>query len=94
MITSFKCKETEAIFNCEKTKRFSKAIVNIGKRKLDMLENAHNEQDLRIPPSNHLEQLKGNLSGYFSIRINKQFRIVFRYKDGNAYDVYIADYHK
>ncbi len=94
MIISFKCKSTQAIFNGEKTKEFSKAIVNIGKRKLDMIENAHSEQDLRIPPSNHLECLKGNLKGFYSIRINRQFRIVFRYEDGNAYDIYITDYHK
>lgn len=94
MITSFKCKATEAIFNGEKTKKFSKAIVNIGKRKLDMIEHAHNEQDLRIPPSNHFEPLKGDLKGFYSIRINKQFRIVFGYENGDAYDVYITDYHK
>ncbi len=93
MIISFKCKATKALFDGEKTKKFSKVIINIGKRKLDMLENTHNEQDLRIPPSNNLEQLKGNLEGFYSIRINKQFRIVFRYENGNAYDVYITDYH-
>lgn len=94
MISSFKCKATELVFEGEKTKKFSKAIINIGKRKLDMIENAHCEQDLRIPPSNHLEQLKGNLEGFYSIRINKQFRIIFRYENGNAYDVAIVDYHK
>ncbi len=94
MIISFKCKVTKSLFDGEKTKQFSKSIVNIGKRKLDMLENAHCEQDLRVPPSNHLEQLKGDLEGFYSIRINRQFRIVFRYENGNAYDVYITDYHK
>ena len=94
MIISFKCKDTEAIFNGEKTKKFSKAIVNIGKRKLDMIEHAHNEQDLRVPPSNHFEPLKGDLKGFYSIRINKQFRIVFCYENGDAYDLYITDYHK
>jgi len=66
MIISFKCKDTEAIFNGEKSKKFSKAIMNIGKRKLDMIEHAHSEIDLRIPPSNHLEMLKGNLKGLYS----------------------------
>jgi len=59
-----------------------------------MIEHAHNESDLRIPPSNHFEPLKGDLKGFYSIRINKQFRVVFRYENGDAYDLYITDYHK
>jgi proteic killer suppression protein len=71
MIISFKCKDTEAIFNGEKTKKFSKAIINIGKRKLDMIEHAHNESDLRIPPSNHFELLKGDLNSFASFFVMK-----------------------
>ena len=94
MIKSFKCKYTEKLFNGKYQKRFPKAINNIGKRKLDMLNAAFTLQDLKAPPSNHLESLKGNLKGFYSIRINEQFRIIFRFKDNNAYDVYIDDYHK
>ena len=93
MILSFKCKETEAIFDGKKSKKFSKVIISIGKRKLDMLEYAQSELDLRVPPSNYFKALQGNLKGWYSIRINQQFRIVFRYENGNAYEVHIIDYH-
>ena len=62
-------------------------------RRLDQLDVATRLQDLRVPPSNHLEALKGNLDGFYSIRINDQFRIVFRWIDGNAHDVRFSDYH-
>jgi len=73
---------------------FSQAVNNVGKRKLDMIEASFDENDLRVPPSNRFEYLKGNLKGFCSIRINEQFRVIFRFENSNAYDVYIDDYHK
>lgn len=94
MIISFKCKETEKVFNGEISRKFSTDVCKIGKRKLDMLHASYSERDLQIPPSNRLEKLKGNLKNYYSIRINDQFRLIFQFMDGNAYNVYIDDYHK
>jgi len=94
MIKSFKCKYTKQLFDGKYQKKFSQAVNNVGKRKLDMLEASFNESDLRVPPSNYFEHLKDNLNGFCSIRINEQFRLIFRYEDSNAYDVYIDDYHK
>jgi toxin HigB-1 len=68
-------------------------IQKIGRRKLRMLNNSQNIADLRIPPSNRLEKLSGNLSGFSSIRINKQWRIIFEWNSGNASEVEIVDYH-
>lgn len=93
MIKSFKCKETEKIWNEE----FSKKLpANIQKRvlhKLRMLNIADILDDLKIPPNNHLEALKGNRQGQHSIRINDQYRICFRWFDNQAFDVEIVDYH-
>ena len=94
MIKSFKCKQTEQLFNGKNQKKFSQAVNNVGKRKLDMLNASFNESDLRVPPSNRFEHLKGDLKGFCSIRINEQFRVIFRFENSNAYDVYIDDYHK
>jgi toxin HigB-1 len=94
MIKSFKCKYTEQLFNGKYQKKFSQAVNNIGKRKLDMLEASMNFKDLKVPPSNRFEHLKGDLKGFCSIRINEQFRLIFRFENSNAYDVYIDDYHK
>lgn len=94
MIKTFKCKYTKQLFDGKYQKKFSQAINNIGKRKLDMLEAAFDWEDLKIPPSNRLEHLQGDLKSFCSIRINDQFRVVFRFKNSNAYDVYISDYHK
>jgi len=94
MIKSFKCKYTQALFNGKNQKKFSQAVNNVGKRKLDMLHASFDEADLRVPPSNRFEYLKGNLKGFCSIRINEQFRVIFRFENSNAYDVYIDDYHK
>jgi len=94
MIKSFKCKYTKQLFNGKYQKRFSQAVNNIGKRKLDMIEASFNWEDLKVPPSNHFEYLQGDLKGYCSIRINKQFRVIFKFENSNAYDVYIDDYHK
>jgi proteic killer suppression protein len=94
MIKSFKCKYTQALFDGEFQKKFSQAINNVGKRKLDMLEASCELEDLKVPPSNYLELLKGDLKGFYSIRINEQYRLVFKFENSNAYDVYITDYHK
>ena len=92
MIKSFKDKETSKIFDGLHSKQYGN-LQKIIKRKLDMLHYAHNEKDLTVPPANRFEYLKGNLSGFGSIRINDQFCIVFRFDNGNAYDVQITDYH-
>ena len=92
MIKSFKDKEASKIFDGLYSKQYGN-LQKIIKRKLDMLHYAHNEQDLTVPPANRFEYLKGNLSGYCSIRINDQFRIVFKFDNGSAYDVQITDYH-
>ncbi len=94
MILNFKCKETENIFDGESSKKFPAEICKIGKRKLDAINAAFKECDFIVPPGNRFEHLKGNLKGYCSIRINDQYRIVFKFKDGNTEDVYITDYHK
>ena len=91
MIKSFKDKETEKIFNGINSKKYS-AIQRIAKRKLDMIHFAFQEQDLVVPPANHFEYLKGDLKGYCSIRINDQFRIIFRFQNSIAEDVQIIDY--
>jgi len=91
MIVSFGSKNTEKIWNGERVKNLPLEIQKIGRRKLRMLNNSHDLADLRIPPSNHLERLKG--SEYYSIRINNQWRIVFVWKDGYASEVEIKDYH-
>ena len=68
-------------------------IQNVGRRKLRMLNNAQTISDLTVPPSNRLEKLSGNLNGFYSIRINKKWRIVFKWSEGNASEVEIMDYH-
>jgi proteic killer suppression protein len=94
MIKSFKCKNTKQLFDGKYQKKFSLAVNNVGKRKLDMLEASFSEEDLKVSPSNRFEHLKGDLKGFYSIRINEQFRLIFRFENSNAYDVYIDDYHK
>jgi len=93
MIKSFKCKETEKIWNREYSSRFSKEIQSKARRKLVMLEAASTIADLRIPPSNRLEKLKGDRKDQYSIRINSQWRICFCFTDGEASEVEIVDYH-
>ena len=92
MIKSFKDKETEKLFNGSNSKKFS-AIQKTAKRKLDMLHFAFSEKDLISPSANRFEHLKGDLKEYCSIRINDQFRIIFKFENGCAYDVQIVDYH-
>ena len=93
MISSFKDKETERIWRGEFSRRLPREIQEVARRKLRMLNAAHGLQDLRIPPANRLEALKGSRLGQHSIRINDQWRICFRFSVGNASDVEIVDYH-
>lgn len=93
MIKSFKCKETEKIFNGKFSKKLPSDIQNRALIKLHMIDAAEQITDLRIPPANFLEQLQGDRVGQHSIRINQQFRICFAWSDNNAYNVEIADYH-
>lgn len=93
MIISFGSKETEKVWFGEMVKRFSQEIQEISRRKLRMLNNSQNMADLKIPPSNRLKKLKGNLKDFYSIRINDQWRIIFKFKNGNSFEVEIVDYH-
>jgi toxin HigB-1 len=91
-IRSFKCKLTESLFNGARIKRFVN-VEAVAMRKLAMLNRAGKLDDLRVPPGNRLEALKGNLAGRHSIRINDQFRVCFRWTDEGPEDVEIVDYH-
>lgn len=93
MIIGFECKETKKIWNGEQSRRLPPDIQQVARRKLRMLNNSKQLTDLRIPPNNQLKELKGNRKGEYSIRINKQWRICFRWSEGNVYDVAIEDYH-
>ena len=93
MIKSFADKETELIYNQKFSKKLPNTIQKVALRKLMMIDNAKCLEDLRVPPSNHLEQLSGNRKGQHSIRINDQWRVCFTEKDGHYYDVEIVDYH-
>ena len=93
MIRSFRDKDTERIWSGFATRSFPRSIQEVARRKLRMLNNAQNVADLRIPPGNRLEALKGKRKGQLSIRINDQWRICFRFAEANAYDVEIVDYH-
>ena len=93
MILSFGSKDTEKIWEGEIVRRLPIEIQNIGRRKLRMIHNSQSITDLRIPPSNRLEKLSGRLSEFYSIRINDQWRIVFKWENNNAYEVQIIDYH-
>ena len=92
MIVSFGNKDTEKIWNGEIIRKLPIEIQQIGRRKLRMINNSHSNEDLRIPPSNRLEKLRG--TEFYSIRINNQWRIVFRWENNQSYDVEIMDYHK
>lgn len=93
MIKSFACKETERIWKGEVSHRLPRDIQETARRKLRMVNNARSLKDLRIPPANRLEALKGDLEGRQSIRVNDQWRICFIWRDDNAYQVEIMDYH-
>lgn len=93
MIKTFKSKETEKIWKGDISRRLPINIQQVARRKLRMLNNANVLNDLRIPPNNRLEALKGNRSGEYSIRVNDQWRVCFKWSEGNAFDVIIEDYH-
>ena len=93
MIQSFGSKETEKIWNGIRVKKMPVQIQSVGRRKLRMINNSQDVKDLRIPPSNRLEKLSGDLKDYYSIRINKQWRIIFTWNSGNANEIRITDYH-
>jgi proteic killer suppression protein len=93
MIQSFKCKDTEKIFNRTFSKKFPNDIQRVALRKLRMLNRATILNDLKVPPSNRLEPLKGKRKGQHSIRINEQWRVCFKWRKGDAFDVEIVDYH-
>lgn len=93
MITSFGSKDTEKIWEGIRVSKLPNEVQEIGRRKLRMLNNSHTMSDLMIPPSNRLEKLSGKLRDHYSIRINDQWRIVFKWDNGNAGDMEICDYH-
>ena len=93
MIRSFRDKETEKIFNRQRSRKLPSDIQQIALRKLRMLNRSQSLQDLRVPPSNRLEKLSGDRQGQYSIRINNQWRICFIWQDRDVYNVEIVDYH-
>ena len=93
MIKSFADKETEHFYETAKSRKIPSTIHKVALRKLDYLNAAYILNDLRVPPANRLEALERELKGKYSIRINKQYRIVFSFENGNAYDVVITDHH-
>ncbi len=93
MILSFASKDTQNFYKTGRSKKVPNSLWKIALRKLDYLNAAVSIEDLKVPPGNMLEALKGNYKGKYSIRINKQYRIVFTFKNSNAYDVEIVDYH-
>ena len=93
MIKTFGDKETEKVWNGVYSKKLPSEIQQIARRKLRMINNAQDINDLRVPPGNRLEKLKGDLSDFYSIRINNQWRIIFKWIGSDAYEVQIIDYH-
>jgi proteic killer suppression protein len=93
MIKSFKCKETEKIFNREFSGKLPPDIQKVAHRKLKIIHNSKSLTDVKIPPGNRLEKLVGNRKGQYSICINDQWRICFEWNDNNAFNVEILDYH-
>lgn len=94
MIKSFGDKESEKIWNGISSKKFPNEIQDIARRKLRMINNAQDIIDLRVPPANRLEKLKGDLKEYYSIRINNQWRIIFQWINNDAFEIRIIDYHQ
>lgn len=93
MIRSFRDKETEKVFRREKSRKLSSDVQRVALRKLLLLDAAGSVQDLRVPPGNRLEKLTSDRAGQYSIRVNDQWRLCFRWMEGDAYDVEITDYH-
>jgi toxin HigB-1 len=94
MIRSFKDKEAEKIFNRALSRKLPNDLQRTALRKLRMLNRAMNLSDLRVPPANRLEKMKGDRSDQYSIRINDQWRICFKWSSSDAFDVEMVDYHK
>ena len=94
MIKSFKDRETENLYITGKSRKFPEAVCSVGLRKLDYLNAAEKLDDFMAPPGNRLEALKGDYKGRHSIRINDQYRVVFKFADSDAYEVEITDYHR
>jgi len=93
MIRSFKCKKTEQLFQRSQIAPEWRQIASVALRKLNYLHAANQLTDLRVPPANRLEKLNGDRKGQYSIRINRRWRVCFEFKDGDAYNVEIVDYH-
>lgn len=93
MIISFGSRETEKVWNGIRSKKLPLECQKIGRRKLRMINSSIDINDLRVPPANRLEKLSGKLSEFHSIRINKQWRIIFKWNNENAHEVEIIDYH-
>jgi proteic killer suppression protein len=93
VIKTFKDGETEKVYHRQRSRKLPTNIQQVALRKLRMINNAVSINDLRVPPANRLEKLSGNRAGQWSIRINDQWRVCFRWKDSDAYNVEIADYH-
>jgi len=93
MIRTFATKETAAVFANERVRRLPPNILQAARRKLAQLHNIASIEELRVPPGNRIEKLSGDRDGFWSIRINDQWRICFRFEAGDAYDVEIVDYH-
>jgi len=93
MIKTFKCKETKKIYDRIFSKKLPNDIQSVVYRKLLMIDSAIDIEDLKIPPSNHLEKLSGDRKGQYSIRVNKQFRICFKWENSLVFDVELVDYH-
>ena len=93
MIKSFRDKDTERLFERQQVRKFGTEVQRVALRKLRILDAAMSLADLRVPPGNRLERLRGDRAGQHGIRINDQWRICFRWRGGDAYDVEIVDYH-
>ena len=93
MIKSFKDEYAYNIYHGMRSLKFPIDMQNVFRRKLRMIDNAHQLNDLKIPPGNRLEALKGKLKDYYSIRINDQWRLIFKWLQGDAYELEIVDYH-
>lgn len=93
MIKTFRDRNTERIFRRQRVKRFSLQLQKFAQRKLNLLDGADLIEDLRLPPGNRLEKLSGNRKGQYSIRVNDQWQICFRWQSGQATDVEMVDYH-
>ena len=94
MIRSFGDRETRELYQRGKCRKIPADIQRRALRKLEMIDKAETLEDLKVPPGNRLEPLKGERTGYYSIRINEQWRITFRFENGDAFEVQIEDYHK